>query len=63
LSDIPDITIYQYAIELVIDGFPVERKIPRKLGKEILKAVQIQHFLGAGKDTFVFDGIFFLSSD
>lgn len=63
LGDIPDITIYQYAIEMVIDGFPVEKKIPAKFSREILSADPVQHMLGAAKNTFVFDGLSSRSSD
>ena len=56
LESIPDVVIYQYAIDLTIDGFPLDRKIPAKVARDILTSVQIQHMLGAAKDTFVFDG-------
>lgn len=56
LENIPDIRIYQYAIEIHIDGFPAERKIPIKLAREILDYAEVQHHLGAATNTFVYDG-------
>jgi hypothetical protein len=56
LEHIPDTEIYQYAIEIVIDGFPGERKIPVKVAREIVDSTQIQNLLGAATDTFVYDG-------
>ena len=56
LDNIPDVVIYQYAIDLAIDGFPLDRKIPAKIARDIFSSTQVQRMLGAAKDTFVFDG-------
>jgi len=58
LSDIPDTKIYQYAIDIVIEGAPARLRIPTKLARELMSAVQVQLLLKAGKDTFVYDGHF-----
>jgi len=63
LDNIPDHTIYQYAIDLAIDGLPPNRKIPKKVGRDIVSSGQVQHMLGAARDTFVFDGTLSSSSD
>jgi hypothetical protein len=57
LENIPDITIYQYAIDLTIDGFPVEKKIFAKTSREILSSVEVQSLLGSAKETIIFDGV------
>ena len=64
LSDIPDTKIYQYAIDIIIEGVPVGMRIPTKLARELMSSVQVQLLLKAAKDTFVYDGIseIFLSS-
>jgi hypothetical protein len=56
LSEIPNITIFQYAVELVIDGFPVDRKIPFKLARAIISSKEVGDCLGSAKTTFVYDG-------
>jgi hypothetical protein len=62
LSDIPDTKIYQYAIDMVIEGAPAGLRIPAKLARELMSAVQVQLLLKTGKDTFVYDGISLFSS-
>jgi hypothetical protein len=62
LGTIPDITIYQYSVEISIDGFPIERKIPPRIAREIVSSHEVQEKLGPARSTFVFDGNFPLSS-
>ena len=56
LDNVPDIVIYQYAIDMLIEGLPIDKRIPPKVAREILKSVEVQSMLKDAKDTFVFDG-------
>jgi hypothetical protein len=63
IDNIPDISIYQYSIDIIADGLPADRKLPIKVCRDIMQSGEVQHLLGAGTDTFVYDGILSSSSD
>jgi hypothetical protein len=56
LSKIPEVVIYQYAIEIIIENLAAGRKISARIAREIATSDEVQERLGAGKDSFVFDG-------
>jgi hypothetical protein len=65
LSDIPDIKIYQYAIEIVRKNGDVvdTKKLPVKAVREIFAKKDVVANLGSAPETFIFDGMFLLDYD
>jgi hypothetical protein len=58
LNDIPDIKIYQYAIDIVlkVNDVATTQKLPIKALREIFAAEDVQKKLGSASQTFIFDG-------
>jgi hypothetical protein len=57
INKIPDISIYQYAIGIIADGLPADRRLPIKVCRDIMQSAQVQQLLEPGQNTFVYDGI------
>lgn len=57
LKKLPEITIYQYAVSIIISGWKSDRRIPIRVGKCIMGSEPVEKALGAAKKGFVYDGI------
>ena len=56
LKKLPEITIYQYAFSIVVQGLKPDRRIPIRLGRCIMASEEVEKALGAAKKGFVCDG-------
>lgn len=57
MTDIPALKVYQYAVEIHIEGFPEERRIPMKTARAIASTPDLLGHLGTAQKTFIYDGI------
>lgn len=55
ISSIPDLTIYQYKIEVLIKNGKQATMFTPKQARELLESPEINHYLGQVKDTFIYD--------
>jgi hypothetical protein len=57
LKKLPETTIYQYAVSIIITGWKGEdRRIPPRLARCILASPEVEKALGDAKRGFVYDG-------
>jgi PAZ domain/N-terminal domain of argonaute/Argonaute linker 1 domain len=57
LKKLPETTIYQYAVSIIISGWKSEdRRIPPRLSRCILASPEVEKALGEAKKGFVYDG-------